>query len=472
MANNAAAFFAGLGEGFLDGKDKQKKDARQKKLDDQADAEFQARQEDRQADKSKRRAVAAAGATVDVEQGAGGMTKPATMDNRDVGQPDTAAMPNAGLLPGAVVQGKNYADPAQAQAAAAAANQPDARATRIAAAMYGAGDAAGGIQMEAAARQGKAADLQIKQAEEAAARDKMFRETASLVARGGWAAIPKVYDQYNDGNSAQVVEDGKGGATVVAMDKDGKEVGRKQFASLDQFMLGVLPQLDPKLWVTENARAGERAADAAHKTAVLDETKRSNQANEAIKGDVAAAKIDAATARAEASRAKAAAAGTPVGVTAKELEDASKTISTRMTEIYQPKEGMTPEERDGLGKQRDKAASEAQGIYRLNNTGGNVIDTGTAIYAARLAADPKSLMQRAADDGKMYPGVMVNGQFVVTGPPLMKKDPPKSAAAPAAPAPAKPLPAAARPLPTSVDAVPGAKDTSQRVARGTDLMVR
>ena len=101
-----------------------------------------------------------------------------------------------------------------------------------------------------------------------------------------------------------------------------------------------------------------------------------------------------------------------------------------------------------------------------------MIDTGTAIYAARLAADPKSLMQRAADDGKVYPGVMVNGQFVVTGPPLMKKDPPKSAAAPAAPAPAKPLPAAARPLPTSLDAVPGAKDTSQRVARGTDLMVR
>ena len=70
MANNAAAFFAGLGEGFLDGKDKQKKDARQKKLDDQADAEFEARQKDRALVEKERQAVAEAGVPLAVNENA------------------------------------------------------------------------------------------------------------------------------------------------------------------------------------------------------------------------------------------------------------------------------------------------------------------------------------------------------------------------------------------------------------------
>ncbi|MBX3653184.1 MAG: hypothetical protein KF686_03300 [Ramlibacter sp.] len=476
---NAVAFIAGLGSGILGGIEKNKQEDRQKKLDARSDQEFDWKKGEQEQKERARKAVADAAQPVTVNENAATLDvsgKPVLYEDADVAGSDQRQAERMGqtgttLQPAIAAGGIQYDNKAAAQAAASAANTPEAVTSRQADALAGI-DPERAAALRASARQGEAADLSIKQSKDQMARDKMFRDTATLVARGGWQAIPKVYENYNDGNTAQVIEDGKGGATVVAVDKDGKEVGRKQFGDLQQFILGVLPQLDPKLWVTQSTHAADRAQDSDHRSAVLAETSRHNQAVEKTQGELAAAKIEAATARAEAARVKAAAAGQPVAITAKELEDASKTIATRMTEIYQPKEGMTPEERDGLGKQRDKAASEAHGIYRINNTAGNLVDTGTAIYAARLAADPAHLMQRTAQDGKTYPGVVVNGQFVVTGPPLMKKEQPKPAPPPTVPVKPAASVAASRGLPGSLSAVPGVQDASLRVQRGTDLMVR
>jgi len=60
------------------------------------------------------------------------MTKPITMDNRDVGQPGEPGAEAGGLTLGTTVNGKAYADPAAAQAAATTYNSPDATISRVA----------------------------------------------------------------------------------------------------------------------------------------------------------------------------------------------------------------------------------------------------------------------------------------------------------------------------------------------------
>lgn len=472
MSKNAIAFLAGLGSGYLkqsqlqDEQARQDEDRRMKR--EKHDADMQEVADRRRKDK----ALADAGATVAVNEDAATLDtsgKTTVYDNADVagsdyrqarqmqeqtGAPVTAEAPKKVFA----AAGLPYDTKAGAQAAADTANAPEARRARQIAALDGIGKPLEAQQLQSAVTTNKAQAMQLSQAEEGAARDKMFRETATLIARGGWGSIPELYKRYDDGKDAKVIEDGKGGATVIQIDADGKELGKVVFPDLQQFMISQLPRLDPKLWLSETDKAAGRAETARHNRA----TEKNAADKTAASIEIAAARLDAATARRAA---QAAANADPGKVTAKDLEDANKVITARFTEIFQPKEGMGPEERAGLGAQRDKAASEAHGIWRINNTSGNVIDTGTAVNAARLAADPKALLQRQATDGNTYPGVMVNGQFVVTGPPLMKK-PAKPPAAAAAPAP-KPLPIAAAGLPRTLGAVPGAADENvQRLQAG------
>ncbi len=443
MSNAALAFFTGLGEGYVDGKEKNEKKARQAMLDQRDQEEHNARMAERRKQQTIDATVAQAARPM--VAASAGMAKADWADNRDVGAPDGATLANGGLAP------------------AATANTAAGTRGRVVAALQGMGEIERADRLEQSGRQGEATEMQLQQAKETMTREKAFRSAITRLKQGGWAGLPKLYEDYNDGNTVDVQEDGKGGATLIFKGADGKALHQQHFANQLAFATEALANLDPKLYIEKLEGQQKTAADQSHRTAVLDETKRHNQATEKTQGDLAAARIEVATARAEAARAKAAAEGKPVSITAKELEDASKTIRSAMDTIYQPKEGMDQTERDKLGLQRDKAASEAHGIYRLNNTSGQVIDTGTAIYAARVAADPKNLLQRAADDGKTYPGVVVNGQFVMVGPALVPKKP--AAQAPTQP----PKVAASMGIPNNLGAVLGARDTSQRVT-AADLL--
>ncbi|MEO8021059.1 hypothetical protein [Polaromonas sp.] len=136
--SGALAFLTGIATGYVDqtGREKkQKKDDEDRKLRNEA--------QQLQIDAAKKtvadnRNMAQAGAPIEMVEGAGGMVKPATMDNRDVGLPENAGLPNAGLNTGGYsVAGKAFTDPAAAQTELAAQNTPEARSKRVIAAMSG-----------------------------------------------------------------------------------------------------------------------------------------------------------------------------------------------------------------------------------------------------------------------------------------------------------------------------------------------
>lgn len=138
MSNNAIAFVAGLGSGYLSAKDKQDKQKR-----DDEDRALRNEASQLQINASKKQitdaaTLAAAGAPVTMQEGAGGMLKPATMDNRDVGLAENSTLPDQGLQQGGFnVAGRQFADRGAADAEVAAQNAPEARQKRVIAAMSG-----------------------------------------------------------------------------------------------------------------------------------------------------------------------------------------------------------------------------------------------------------------------------------------------------------------------------------------------
>lgn len=135
---------AGL-NGYMEG-DRAKTDrAEQKEKREAEKEERQLRLADVRREAGTRQALVDAARPVAVQEGAGGMIKPDSMDNRDVGLPENAELPNGGLsLANYSVGGKTFTDRAPADAAAAGLNAPDAVATRQAQALR-----AGGKPMEA-----------------------------------------------------------------------------------------------------------------------------------------------------------------------------------------------------------------------------------------------------------------------------------------------------------------------------------
>ncbi|MCY1166225.1 hypothetical protein D9M73_61490 [compost metagenome] len=114
--------------------------------------------------KALRMSLADAARPVTVEQGAGGAIRPDTMDNRDVGLPENAALPNQGLTLGAYrVKDKPFTSQADAAAAAEAENAPDAVAKRQ------------GQAYRQAGQPGAALDIEQKQAAITAAQAKQAK---------------------------------------------------------------------------------------------------------------------------------------------------------------------------------------------------------------------------------------------------------------------------------------------------------
>ena len=103
-----------------------------------------------------------AGRSVQVDEGAGGSIKPPTMDNRDVGLPENAALPNGGLQEGGyAVAGKAYSDQASATAAAGVQNAPEAVNARLASTYRAHGDVEKSMALESSGRQAELQKIQL-----------------------------------------------------------------------------------------------------------------------------------------------------------------------------------------------------------------------------------------------------------------------------------------------------------------------
>ncbi|MFM9424328.1 hypothetical protein RCH10_000756 [Variovorax sp. GrIS 2.14] len=99
---------------------------------------------------------------VEVDQGANGKIIPQTMDNRDVGSPENAALPNGGLQDaGFAVAGKPYVDQASATAAAGVQNAPEAVNARLAKTYRAHGDVEKSMAIEQSGRAAELSKIQL-----------------------------------------------------------------------------------------------------------------------------------------------------------------------------------------------------------------------------------------------------------------------------------------------------------------------
>lgn len=160
------AFAAGLGGGFLDqeeAKRKQGLDAQDRKMRQET---HDLQMEEANRIKQDRIGLGNAAAPTGVTEGANGMVLPDSMDNRDVGQPDTADQPNGGLsLGGFKAAGQTFTNRPAADAAVTTYNSQPATDQRISLAMAKSGNVLGAKQYEASALQGQSAagDMADKQ---------------------------------------------------------------------------------------------------------------------------------------------------------------------------------------------------------------------------------------------------------------------------------------------------------------------
>lgn len=151
---------AALG-GYEKGVEQNRQQQRQIKLDEQNQQVFQEQQEERQRVKDERKALVNASKQGVLTKGTGGLLRPESMDNRDVGLPENKALPEQGLKQGGYgLNGQVFADKAVADKALADYNQPEAADTRTAQALRDQGRPDQAMQYEAAAAQRKTAKVQ------------------------------------------------------------------------------------------------------------------------------------------------------------------------------------------------------------------------------------------------------------------------------------------------------------------------
>lgn len=446
MSRDALAFVAGLGTGYLTAQQRKQQQEAEKKRDERDQERHDADMEERRRKVADRQALADAGAERKVIDGTAVDTGQGKNLYTDPAQAEAAA---ADARVEAEMRGQ---DPAKVQTMAAqgitgnmakghqittqpvdvaALNTPEARAKRVAAAQMGIGDVAGSLQTENAIRAGKAADIQLKQAEEAQVRDKAFREITEKFVRGGWGAVPKIYEGYNDGNTAQVKPDGKGGALVTVFNPKGEKVHEQAFADEMEFISTAIASVDPKLWLAMREKKAEAARTNARENRKMTETERHNKATVGLKD-----RRDY-------------------------LDDFAKLLPD-------PKGALDPTEAGTLLEGNKRALAQADAIFTTNASLGNILTAPQAATAMRLAQDRQNVkVIRDNESGRTYGTVVVNGQPVIVGE-LAQKPAPKAApgAAPASPAPAAaPAPRAA-PAPGAESPVSGLDSgTLQRLAK-------
>ncbi|RZJ05110.1 MAG: hypothetical protein EOP39_20265 [Rubrivivax sp.] len=211
---------------------------------------------------------------------------------RDAGADRVVQDGNAGPMPeGQLVRmgGNGYASKEEAGTAAAPLNTPEAKADRQMSTLMQM-DPVKGVALKGAMTQAKEQERQIKL-------DAKLQEVGGLLARGGWGAVPEIYDRYDDGMSAKVEPDGKGGATVITLGKDGKELRRKAYTHESELFGEVVGGFDPKLWLARKDKqdaASAAAADKASDNARADRQLGMQERYYGLLGDAASTRADKA----------------------------------------------------------------------------------------------------------------------------------------------------------------------------------
>jgi hypothetical protein len=285
MSNNALAFMAGLASGGVRGyqirRDMDKEDEASALRKEQAE-----RQRTEWAREDKLRTDLGAAAQPQAVT-PGEVYQPAVDDDGNA----MPANPTAGTF---MAGGQRYADEGQALSAAAAANTPEAQNQRMAQAYMANGAPDKALAMQANVRQAKLADLQLTKTQGDMERETAWRDAVTPLAQKGWSALPDVYKRYKDGNDVLVQEDGKGGAAVQFLDKDGKPLGNPQhYASLPEFVDQLSGAFDPKLWTAaakdqrkEAREAAKDAQTASYQNRTVAVAEQNANTNDAYRSDM------------------------------------------------------------------------------------------------------------------------------------------------------------------------------------------
>ena len=187
MSRGMVAFLAGLGGGYLKAKDKAKEDERRAKDDAWQEEQRTRTRQGWQEQDALNKDLKTAGQAATVEEGAGGMVKPDTMDNRDVGLPENQASPDGGLMQGQFKVGaKAFADRGEADAAVKAHNDPNAVADRTAGVLRKHGKITEAMSMENAVLDQKAKKLGLDAAQAKFADDEFNRRLTERLGGPDW----------------------------------------------------------------------------------------------------------------------------------------------------------------------------------------------------------------------------------------------------------------------------------------------
>lgn len=296
---------AGFADGAMGEKRRQKADAERQEDRSMRRAEHDARMGEVEEQKKLRVSLADAARPVEVQQGAGGAIRPETMDNRDVGLPENASQPNAGLtLGGYRVRDKAFDNPTAAAGAAAAENTPDAVAKRQGAAYRQAGQPGAALEIE----QKQAAITSAQMAAAKRMKDEGFIDAARASRSGDPQAV---FDAFNKSGSMKL----ETLPTVTPVERDLPGVGKVTTYDYVARVLG--PDGTPREVKVNSHDLSmqtlpfEKALEAMRK-GVDTESKIDERSGRL---ELGAAKLDAATARAQAA---AAAKGGKGGVTTRE----------------------------------------------------------------------------------------------------------------------------------------------------------
>jgi hypothetical protein len=216
----------------------------------------------------ERRQLADAARPVTVEQGAGGVTLPATADNRDVGQPDGPSIDNGQLQAGYRVGGVAHATQAGAEKAAADANSADGVAARQVSVLRALGRPTEAAQLESANLQGKAAKFTLDREQEKWANEKFDQRLGQIGTAGELAEHASTLT----GKDVSVVtsQDGKKAQLVYLNDK-GEQV--KYGSEFDNSAEGVSRQA---VGMSKSMGMAQKVAALQH-FAQFDEQKKQNE---------------------------------------------------------------------------------------------------------------------------------------------------------------------------------------------------
>ena len=472
----ALAFATGFGGGYMGAKRQAEQDEERRQDRAAAKEERDLRMRQLRREEDAQIALANASRPVTMEEGAGGMIRPASADDRDVGLADGPALQQGGFR----VDGKTYADRQQADVALARANAPEAVRGRQVAALNAAGKPVEAIGLQNAATGAQLNEMQLAQ-------QKFARDAAQAIMGGGWDGAAKFMSESKaDGNQYQVRPDGKGNVTVVQVNPQTGEArpvrtyqdsDAGRMSAFNDLLAAVNPQatMQHYRWTQEQERRGKE----------FDETKAFQR--EQLASQQAYQKAQLANSAAS------------IGLQRENLEENRKMFKR------QGLDGQVSAVEDALGRPLGKDERESM-VLRLAGIGKadkgdeavfkfaddivkESVKAGTMtadqapaarqkivaqVAAERTAATVREGLARAKADGKLPEAIAelrrrgLNDEQIRTlaGDIAPAAQPSTAAARPTA---AAPVPVPQRPLPRSLGEVPGVQDAG-RVTRGTDLI--